>query len=68
MKLKKCPHCGEEEICTELNFDDGEARIYCNSCPAEMCFHFYDYGSVMSLDELEEFIRSCAEAWNRRSE
>ena len=76
MKLKKCPYCGKEEICTELNFDNGEARIHCSRCPAEMRFLFADYiteyclgtGRLMSLDDLEDFIRYCAEAWNRRSE
>lgn len=72
MKLKKCPYCGSEHICTELSFDEGKMTIWCDGCPAQMQFHFADYGlddgRIMSVDELEEFIRSCAEAWDRRAE
>ena len=72
MQLNKCPHCGSKHICTEMSFTEAKMRIWCDGCPAEMEFPYADYGlddgSFMSVDELEEFIRSCAEAWNRRAE
>ena len=71
MKLKKCPHCGADDIRAELSFDKHELVIFCGSCPSEMHFPFAEYGlwdgSLMSVDEVEGFILYAAKAWNRRA-
>ena len=71
-ELKPCPCCECHTIISEISYEQGVFRIYCEECPVAIELSFedahLDKGEVISFHEARLIMDELTYAWNRRAD